>query len=174
MTPDNLSLRASQQPARPVTHCPVCDIGTLDYVAHVALPFHQRKAVRAKPPASDALGRLMELWQEPWSEAAFGEAQMLLSHLRAALAAPPPDAIDVDARYALGPVHDLGCTCYPHVSAVAFRSAPDTIDVDVLARAQRYTAMVNVNGAIHFVTDDEGKWVLFSQLDRLRRETTDD
>lgn len=33
----------------------------------------------------DILDRLMELWQQPWSEPAFGEAQMLLGKLREAI-----------------------------------------------------------------------------------------
>ena len=44
------------------------------------------------PYARPVFDRLMELWQQPWSEAAFGEAQMLLSRLRAERAAP----LDVD------------------------------------------------------------------------------
>ena len=43
---------------------------------------------------SDSFDRLMTLWQEPWSEAAFGEAQMLIGQLRAALAQPEP--LDAD------------------------------------------------------------------------------
>jgi len=31
---------------------------------------------------TDPLDRLMTLWQQPWSEPAYGEAQMLLARLR--------------------------------------------------------------------------------------------
>lgn len=44
------------------------------------------------------------------------------------------------------------------------QSAPADGGLMALDELQRYTAMVNVNGAIHFVVDDKGKWVLFSQL----------
>ena len=46
-------------------------------------------------PMSDIFDRLMALWQEPWSEEAYGEAQMLLSRLRAV---PPPAAPGLPAE----------------------------------------------------------------------------
>jgi hypothetical protein len=45
----------------------------------------------ASNPRRDILDRLMELWQEPWSEPAFGEAQMLLARLRASRPVPTPE-----------------------------------------------------------------------------------
>lgn len=38
----------------------------------------------------DIFDRLMALWQEPWSELAFGEAQMLVGRLRTVLSGMPP------------------------------------------------------------------------------------
>jgi hypothetical protein len=45
----------------------------------------------ASYPRRDILDRLMELWQEPWSEPAFGEAQMLLARLRLSQPVPTPE-----------------------------------------------------------------------------------
>ncbi len=49
-----------------------------DCGAEITLPYVN---VSTQSP-EDIFDRLMTLWQEPWSELAFGEAQMLVARLR--------------------------------------------------------------------------------------------
>jgi hypothetical protein len=64
----------------------------------------------ASYPRRDILDRLMELWQEPWSEPAFGEAQMLLARLRHSQPVPThePPAAPIGLRAKVGKVFDTG------------------------------------------------------------------
>jgi hypothetical protein len=83
----------------------------------------------ASNPRRDILDRLMELWQEPWSEPAFGEAQMLLARLRASQPVPTPER-----KGRITPIPELGIVALvepvPTPEPPAEPEAPDLPNAD--------------------------------------------
>lgn len=62
------------------------------------------------PRTADIFDRLMALWQQPWSEAAFGEAQMLICRLRVAAVTPvETPGLDVERLARALALTEVGC-----------------------------------------------------------------
>jgi hypothetical protein len=94
---DTLGLRLPAEPEAP-DPCDGCGASRLSMRHYIGCPMvatHRWDPVVgtwvASYPRRDILDRLMELWQEPWSEPAFGEAQMLLARLRHSQPVPTPE-----------------------------------------------------------------------------------
>jgi hypothetical protein len=132
------ALRGLRLPAEPEAPdpCDGCGASRLSMRHYIGCPMvapHRWDPVVgtwvASNPRRDILDRLMELWQEPWSEPAFGEAQMLLARLRASQPVPTPER-----KGRITPIPELGIVALvepvPTPEPPAEPEAPDLPNAD--------------------------------------------